>query len=107
MSWRVSSKKTVGYVLSESNQLRQKLDYIIILDALSLKVTTSNLLEPSVSLMLTHENERKNHCSWMNYFIVLTIINPQTTVKPKIIQTPDIIFDILLLVGAGHYSSFM
>ncbi len=29
------------------------------------------------------------------------------TVKPKIIQTPDIIFYIFLLVGAGHYSSFM
>ncbi len=26
---------------------------------------------------------------------------------PKIIQTPDIIFDIFLLVGAGHYSSLM
>ncbi len=25
----------------------------------------------------------------------------------KIIQTPDIIFYIFLLVGAGHYSSFM
>ncbi len=29
------------------------------------------------------------------------------TVKPKIIQTPDIIFYIFLLVGAGHYSSFL
>ncbi len=29
------------------------------------------------------------------------------TVKPKKIQTPDVIFDIFLLVGAGHYSSFM
>ncbi len=25
----------------------------------------------------------------------------------KNIKTPDIIFDIVLLVGAGHYSSFM
>ncbi len=24
------------------------------------------------------------------------------TVKPKVIQIPDIIFDIFLLVGAGH-----
>jgi len=28
-------------------------------------------------------------------------------VKPNIIQTPDIIFDIISLVCAGHYSSFM
>lgn len=29
------------------------------------------------------------------------------TIKPKIIHTPDIIFDIFVLVGAAHYSSFM
>ncbi len=28
----------------------------------------------------------------------------ESTVKPKSIQTPDVIFDIFLLVGAGHYS---
>ncbi len=38
----------------------------------------------------------------MNYFTVLTIINPQS--NQKIIQTLDLIF---LLVGAGHYSLFM
>ncbi len=41
----------------------------------------------------------------MNYFTVLTIINPQS--NQKIIQTPDLIFFIFLLVGAGHYSLFM
>ncbi len=45
---------------------------IIILNALSLKVTTLNLLELSVSLMLIKENERKKivHYSWLNYFVV-------------------------------------
>ncbi len=29
------------------------------------------------------------------------------TLKPKMIQTPDIIFDIVLLMGSGHYSQFI
>ncbi len=58
-------EKTVGYVLSESKHLRKKSVSIIILDALSLKVTATNLLELSVSLMLIQENERKKitYCS--------------------------------------------
>ncbi len=36
---------------------------IIILDALSLKVTAPYLLELSVSLMLIQENERKKNCT--------------------------------------------
>ncbi len=49
--------------------------------------------------MLIQENERKKitRCSWLNYFVVLTIINP---VKPKIIQTPNTI-DLLV---DEHYS---
>ncbi len=76
---------------------------IIIMDALSLKVTAPNLLELSVSLMLIQENEKENHSLLLtellfnNKLVVLTIINP---VKPKIIQTPDIYFTS----GAGHYS---
>ncbi len=75
-------EKTVGYVLSESKQLRNRM-CIIIMDALSLKVTAPNLLELSVSLMLIQENERKKitHCSWLNYFVVLSIINPQSNQK--------------------------
>lgn len=37
----------------------------------------------------------------------ISYMNLRNTVKPNIIQTPDIIFDIFLLVGVGDYSSFM
>ncbi len=40
-------------------------------------------------------------------YILICIIKCENTFKPKIIQTADIIFDICLLVGARHYSSFM
>ncbi len=65
-------EKTVNYVLSESKQLRNNSMCIIILNALSLKVTMLNLLELSVSLMLIQENERKKiiHYSWLNDFVV-------------------------------------
>ncbi len=43
---------------------------------------------------------REHHIEHLNGFQIYTV-------KPKIIQTPDIIFYIFLLVGAGHYSSFM
>ncbi len=59
-------KNTVCYVLYS---FVKNWMCIIILDALSLKVTTSNLQELSMSLMLIQENERKKiaHCSWLNH----------------------------------------
>ncbi len=83
------------------NSLARNRMCIIISDALCLKGTAPNLLEQSESLMLIQEHERKKitRCSWLNYFVVLTIINP---FKPKMIQTPD---KKKLLVGK-HYSLF-
>ncbi len=82
-SWRVSSKKLSVMSYVKVNSWERNRMCIIILDALSLKVTAPNLLELSVSLMLIQENERKKntHCSWLNYFVVLTRINPQSNQK--------------------------
>ncbi len=87
-SWRVSSKKLSVMSEVKVNSLARNCMCIIILDALSLKVTASNLLKLSESLMLIQENERKKitHRSWLNYFVVLTIIHPQTQSNQKIFR---------------------
>ncbi len=43
-----------------------------------------------------HEKKKK---IMILYYCIMRYSN---TVKPKIIQTPDIIFDMFLLMGAGH-----
>ncbi len=57
-------QKTGAYVLSESKQFERNQMCFIILDALSLKVTTPDLSAVG-TLMLIQENERKKitHCS--------------------------------------------
>ncbi len=87
-------KKTVGYVLSESNQLRKKSDVRhYILDALSLKVTAPDLL---AAVGVLNVNPRKlmkeNYSLQLLTELLSSFNNNSSTVKPKMIQTPDIIY---------------
>ncbi len=53
-------------------------------------------------LYLTAITKKITHCSWLNYILVLTIINPQS--NQKIFRHQIQFFDIRLLVGAGQYT---
>ncbi len=56
----------------------------------------------SLLLYLTAITKKITHCSWLNYILVLTIINPQS--NQKIFRHQIQFFDIRLLVGAGQYT---
>ncbi len=86
-------KKTVGYVLSKSNQLRKKSDVRhYILDALSLKVTAPDLLAAvGVLNVYPRKLKKENHLQLLTE-LLSSFNNNSSTVKPKIIQTPDIIY---------------
>ncbi len=81
---------------------------IIILDVFSLKVTASNVLA-AVAVLKVNPRKWKKESLLLTEFVKLKFLlcsfknNESTdTVKPKIIQTPDTFFYIILQVGAGH-----